>query len=562
MNKIRGIQHFSIRLRLSLLFPAFFLFHLDAGAQTREYFISFTDRNQSPYSLQQPQQYLSQRAISRRVQHGIALKDTDLPVNPDYIDSVVARGGQLLNPVKWFNGITVRCDSAQLVSILSLPFVADAQPVKRSSRSRIQKNPETNGAPVLSPALLRTSSFDYGGAFRQIRQLNGDFLHDLQFTGQGMLVAVLDAGFNSADVVPAFDNLRNSGRILATWDFVAGNASVYEDDAHGTSVLSCMAADVSGQMVGTAPGASFLLLRSEDATAEYLAEEYNWAAAAAYADSAGADLISSSLGYTQFDDPAQDHLYSDLDGNTCPATRAADIAAAKGILVLSSAGNMGNSSWQYISVPADADSILAVGAVESLGFKASFSSWGPSADGRVKPDVAAMGRNATVTFFDGSFGTSNGTSFSCPILAGASACLWQAHPGKSNIEILTAIRQSASYFNAPGDSLGYGIPDFLAAHVSLGGTIVDGSSRDGIVGIYPNPFSDRLQIEFYSAANQEIAFSLVDFAGRTVFSDRITVSAYTNNRLDFQLPQTAAGAYTAVLQSADRVFTRQVVKIR
>jgi subtilisin family serine protease len=464
--------------------------------------------------------------------------------------------------VKWFNGITVRCDSSLLPSILALPFVSDAQPVKRSSRPRIQKSMYTDGGPFLAPALLRNSSFDYGGAFRQIRQLNGDFLHDLQFTGQGMLIAVLDAGFNSADMVPAFDNLRNSNRILTTWDFVAQEASVYEDDAHGTSVLSCMAADVPGQMVGTAPGASFLLLRSEDATAEYLAEEYNWAAAAAFADSSGADLISSSLGYTQFDDPSQDHVYNDLDGNTCPATRAADIAAAKGILVLSSAGNLGNSTWHYISVPADADSILAVGAVDSMGYMAAFSSWGPSADGRVKPDVAAMGRKATVTFFDGSFGVSNGTSFSCPILAGAAACLWQAHPGKNNVDILNAIRQSAGYYSAPGDSLGYGIPDFLSAHTYLGGTVLTGYYGEGILGTYPNPFTDRLQIDYYSASGQTISLTVFDVAGREVLTEQFQATANFINKIDLKLPQLAAGSYQVVLRSSDQVFTRPVLKVR
>jgi subtilisin family serine protease len=410
--------------------------------------------------------------------------------------------------------------------------------------------------------LLRTNSLNYGDAFRQIRQLNADFLHDQQFQGQGVLIAVLDAGFNSADVVPAFDLLRSSNRIVATWDFVAQETSVFEDDAHGTSVLSCMAAEVPGQMIGTAPQASYLLLRTEDANSEYIIEEYNWAAAAAYADSAGADLISSSLGYTQFDDPVQDHVYADMDGNTCPASVAADIAAAKGLLVLVSAGNQGSSFWHYISAPSDADSVLAVGAVDSLGYMASFSSWGPSSDGRVKPDVAAMGRRATVSFFDGSFGTSNGTSFSCPILAGAAACLWQAHPSKSNLEVLNAIRQSASYYLTPGDSLGYGIPDFMAAHLQLGGTVLELPVEDRINSVYPNPFTERMSVDFFSTRAQVLTLTLFDLSGRMVYNGEEDAAANSTVRLEVQVPDLAAGSYLLRIDSSERTFVREVQKIR
>lgn len=278
---------------------------------------------------------------------------------------------------------------------------------------------------------MRTNSFNYGQATGQTQMIAMDALHNLGYAGEGMLIALLDGGFLDANIMPSLDSVFSNNQVLATWDFVSNDANVYDDNWHGASVFSCIAANVPGEMVGTAPHAQFLLLRSEDVSSEYIIEEYNYAAAAEFADSAGADVIHSSLGYTKFDDASQDHTYADMNGNTAPATIAADLAAKKGIIVTSSAGNEGNSQWNYISVPADGDSVLAVGAVDQQAMYSSFSSNGPSADGRVKPDVAAVG-GSTFLFmpFNPSVVQASGTSFSGPIIAGAAACLWQSWPTK------------------------------------------------------------------------------------------------------------------------------------
>jgi subtilisin family serine protease len=550
----------------SKLLSLFFVLFLTSNyslAQTRDYFIGFTDRNGSTYSLQQPLQFLSQRAIDRRLRQSIPIMDNDLPVNSNYLDSLTARGAILLNSVKWLNGVTVRCDSATLAQLQSLPFVRQSVPVMRlaSSGKTVDKRME-EVVPALPQNMLRTQLLDYGLGDRQVRQMNANFLHDQSFLGQGMLIAVFDAGFNSSDIIPAFDNLRNANGILYTWDFVARNSAVYEDDSHGTAVLSCMAADVSGQLIGTAPSAQYILLRTEDANSEFIIEEYNWATAAAFADSAGVDIINSSLGYTEFDDGAMNHTYADMNGNVCPSSIAADVAASKGILVVNSAGNQGNSFWRYISAPADADSILAVGAVDSAGYKASFSSWGPSSDGDIKPNVATMGRRAAVASFDGSYGTSSGTSFSSPVLAGAAACLWQAHPTKTNMEVKRAIEQSANYFNSPGDSLGYGIPNFLNAYLQLGGTTFDLSANDALVSVSPNPFTDELRIAFYAAASQSLHLRLFDMSGRLVAEQSATVTGGTLNALLLTLPTLPpSGVYQLEIQGADTRFLRKVVAV-
>ncbi len=377
-----------------------------------------------------------------------------------------------------------------------------------------------------------------------------------------MTSAILDAGFYSVDQLSPFDSIRAGGQILGTWDFVANDASVYEDNSHGMSVLSCIAGNVPGQLIGTAPHSDFWLLRSEDAPTENIIEEYNWVSAAEFADSAGADLISSSLGYSTFDDSTMSHTYADMNGNTCPASIGADIAASKGILVLVSAGNLGNSAWHYISAPSDADSVLSVGSVDSAGYKSGFSSWGPSSDGNVKPNVAAKGSQTTIANTDGSIGQGSGTSFSCPVLAGSAACLWQAHPGKTNMEVLHAIEQSANYFNTPGDSLGYGIPNFIVADLLLGGTILDLSSEDNLLSVFPNPFGQDFEISFYSSTNQTIHLSLIDEIGQEVGASDVEINGGKISNISFpSLSGVHAGIYFVRVISKSKSYLRKIVKI-
>ncbi len=527
------------------------------------YFIKFKDKNNSPYSVSNPSFYLSAKAIQRRTNQSISITDSDLPVNPFYIDSIRTMGATILNSTKWLNGVTVDCDSLTYQSIRTLSFVEMGRQIMRLSASTEKKSKKfPENIPLLSnQGMMRVANLDYGNSFNQIHLMNGEYLHNNGFTGEGITIAVLDAGFFSVDVLTAFDSMRSMNRILGTWDFVANETGVYEDNSHGMQVLSCMAGNVPGQLVGTSPDASFWLLRSEDVATEYIIEEYNWVSAAEFADSVGADIISSSLGYSTFDDTATSHTYADMDGNTTPSSIGADLAASKGILVICSAGNNGNSQWHYISAPSDADSVLSIAAVDEYGYKASFSSWGPSADGDVKPNVAAKGQQTTIATTFGGVGTGNGTSFACPVLAGSAACLWQAHPLKSNMEIFDAIQQSANYYQSPGDSLGYGIPNFIVADLLLGGSSLSLPGDDNLLGLYPNPFQSEINFQFFSAASQMLEIEIIDAIGKVVRRDKQAIQKGMMNTVQLSsLSGIQQGVYFVLIKANEKSFLRKVIK--
>ncbi len=454
-----------------------------------KYWVRFTDKDNSPYSIENPEAFLSQQAIDRRNAQGIPVVENDLPVNPSYISAVVNTGATLLNISKWFNSITVFTDNQEVINAIdALPFVLSVDIAGKSpgpgketvkpffDNETITEIPEED----LFEGNTSGRGYDYGQAWNQINMLNGIALHDLGFDGAGMTIAVLDAGFTNANTLSAFDSLWTNNQILGYKDFVNPLApNIFGSHTHGTSVLSTMGANLPGQMVGTAPRANYWLLRSEDGGSEYLIEELNWVSAAEFADSVGVDIINSSLGYTTFDDPSQNHTYQDMDGNTTPITIGADLAASKGILVVNSAGNSGNGSWQYIGAPADGDSVFSIGAVDANGNYASFSSTGPTYDGRIKPDVVAQGSGSTViNAWSGNVATGSGTSFSSPITAGMVACLWQANPGRRNTEVMEAIRQSASLANNPDMLLGWGIPDYLLADSILSSQVTHDITLD------------------------------------------------------------------------------------
>lgn len=533
------------------------------GQSNYQFFVRFTDKNNSPYSVGTPTDYLSAKAITRRTNQNIAIDLRDIPVNSFYIDSVRNKGAQVLNASKWLNGVAVTCDSATIADIETLPFVQGTVRIKRvaAPHEGSPKFPEVSSQPVANTSEFRTASFNYGSSFNQIHLMKGEYLHDAGFGGQGMTIALLDAGFYHVDQLTPFDSMRNGGQILGTWDFVANEESVYEDDTHGMEVLSCIAGNVPGQLVGTAPYASFWLLRSEDGPTENIIEEYNWVTAAEFADSVGADLISSSLGYSIFDSTFEDHSYADMNGNTCPSSIGADIAASRGLLVLVSAGNSGNGAWHYITAPSDGDSVLCIGAVDSDGFKVGFSSWGPSSDGDVKPNVAAQGSQVTLSDPAGNIGAGSGTSFSCPILAGSAACLWQAHPDKTNMEIFHAIEASANYYHNPGDSLGYGIPDFMTADLLLGGTMLDKASGDNLIGVYPNPCDDYLGISYYSATTQTLIIQVCDALGRVASEQKTGVGGgFVAQILLKDISVLKKGIYFIRIEAKEKTFLRKIVK--
>lgn len=477
-----------------------------------KYYIQFTDKNNSPYSIDNPSEFLTQRAIDRRIKYGIPVTKQDIPVNPSYIQGVSETGAIILNPTKWLNGVTIYTDNPVILEeIESLPYVAD---IKKVASAGIRDNHDKsffknewydqNNVLVNATNYSKsTMEYDYGYSLNQILMLNGISLHNQGYMGQGMVIAVLDAGFRGTDTHIAFDSLRANSQILGTRDFVDNSETVYDYHGHGTAVLSTMAGFVEGELIGTAPKADYWLLRSEEANQsgiENIIEEYNWVSAAEFADSVGADIINSSLGYSTFDDPSQDHTYEDMDGNTTPITIGADIAAGKGMLVVNSAGNSGGSSWYYITAPADGDSVYTIGAVMPDSIIAGFSSHGPTYDGRIKPDVVAQGAPAYVGIESGYFTFGSGTSFSSPIIAGMSACLWQAHPPCENMELIDALKLNASKYNNPDNSYGWGIPDFGNANLWL--SMNENDSDFTSLKLFPNPLIDGT---IYIVTGQEIA---------------------------------------------------------
>ncbi len=510
------------------------------------YRIVFTDKNESPYSIHQPDEFLSQRAIARRQKQNIPVLPNDLPVNPAYLDSLKSTGVSILTVSKWFNAVTIKESNDSILNrIAEFPFV-----LKDTESAWINDDQQT-GQSTATQELDEEYKFDYGKSWGQTTMLKGDFLHRNGYTGQDMVIAILDAGFLNADRLPVFNRLFERGQILGTRDFVKAGNDVFRESSHGMSVLSIIGGYLPGELVGTAPDASFWLLRSEDARTEYRIEEDNWIAAAEFADSAGADVINSSLGYALFNDSLQNHSYENMDGNTTRITRAADIAASKGIIVVNSAGNQGDAKWRYITAPGDADSIITVGAVDASGYLASFSSRGPTPDNRVKPTVVALGKGTFVARLDSSIGPGNGTSFSAPVIAGLTACLWESLPEASNMEVIQSIIKSSDRADFPGYDYGYGIPNFAIAGFLLKADY-DEHLSDFPVVVFPNPFTQQLHLFFEAPINDQIHVQLFDITGKQIFNkDYPGIPGRTFMSLESDFSHLQKGAYIIKVKSGN-----------
>lgn len=550
-------------LKYTILFFAMFSFALQAQIAPDKYWIQFTDKNNSPYSIDNPQDFLSERALQRRANQNISIDEKDIPVNPQYLQAVADAGATLFFPSKWLNGVTIEtADQNVLDAIMALPFVESSlklenDPLKHEIKQKTFFANETYSTESLAPVKSgkNTGSLDYGMGYTQINQLNGIGLHDMGYQGEGMIVAVLDGGFIEVDTHPAFENMREEGRLLGTKDFVYPGGSVFCDSYHGTGVLSCMGANVPGTFIGTAPRASFYLIHTENTTYENLIEEFNWVSGAEYADSLGVDVINSSLGYITFDDPTWDHTYQDMNGNTTYVTLGADIACEKGILVVNSAGNEGSDYfYPYIGAPADGFNVFSIGAVKSNGERASFSSIGPSYDGRTKPDVMAMGQGSTVASSYGNYGESSGTSFSSPILAGMVTCLWQANQHFTNAQIRDAIRMSGNRASNPDNEYGYGIPDFVLANeilVSISETTTN--SEKTLFNVNPNPVRNSVKI----ATDNAVSFSLYDVSGRILCE----VNANEISKLEMVICNLKSGVYLLKADFQSDSQTEKIVKM-
>jgi serine protease AprX len=486
------------------------------------YLIEFYDKANSPFSIQNPDDFLGPKAIERRKRLNIPLTEADLPVNPSYVEAIQAIDGvQIKHISKWFNFVSAAIDTEKVKTedLLRIPFVKSVKYIGKTPHSIIKESQSDTSKNIISTAraneilisrLMETApknltyNSKYGAAFPQIQMLSGHKLHNAGFTGKGVLIAVLDAGFENVNKIAAFNHLFEQNRIVAWRDFVDFDNSVWEDDEHGTNVLSCIAGHVEGQMLGTAPDASFLLIRTENAASETRIEEISWIAGAEFADSMGADIISSSLGYTSFDEKEFSFSYNMLDGRTTLITRAADIAFDKGILVMNSAGNEGNSAWQYIGAPADGIKVVASGGVNYNMQRSDFSSKGPSADGRIKPNISAIATNTIVVNSKGDVIPSNGTSFSNPVLSGMMACLLQAAQNKSLEEVLRAVYSSASHAANGNRDYGWGVPNFEMALAMLGYSQNFNPSQNYLwVDDYKTHYAG-LTIRYYAAKKQKL----------------------------------------------------------
>lgn len=513
---------------IGIIFTAYFAEGQDAIKKYDKFWIEFTDKKDNPYSLFQPNEYLSPRAIQRRRAQGIPIEVSDLPVTPNYIYGIRDLGATVNYTSKWLNGAAITTDSATFQRLLKLPFVKSGEAIGYSKPTRPiypKDKPPSKNYPKAKDR--------YGNAGNQIKMLNGHTLHEMGYEGNGMLVAVLDGGFTNTDIMPFFDSLRNEGRLLQGRDFVDNDYYPYESSSHGSQVLSTMGANLPGLMVGTAPGASYVCVKTEETGSELRIEEYNWVAGAEYADSLGADVLNSSLGYTRFDDRTMNYSYKDMDGNTTKVTQGADFAARKGILVVNSAGNSGAGDWKYIGAPADGDSVLAVAAVDAIGRKAYFSSFGPGSDGQIKPNISAKGQTTTVASLYGyEADHADGTSFASPVMAGMATSLWQAFPDKSNMEIIDALQNNSHLADDPSIGLGYGIPDVYKAYLELSGVRNHfGGGRTRGVSNTTLVTDDEYSISIWSDDGLPVVVEVKNLLGKTMYSSEYKLTEGNNHQL-------------------------------
>ncbi len=419
------------------------------------------DKQGIPFSIDKPQRFLSDKSIERRRRQGLSIDSTDLPVSPVYLKEIADRGVKIVSKSKWNNTVLVRSQNMGILQGLS-----NLQCVKNSllawtSPDSITINYKADRVHDEFNPWDSIVGHKYGAAEEQIKMLNGIPLHNAGYKGRGMTIAILDGGFMNVNAIPCMKDVN----ILGTRDFIYPESnSFYNVQEHGTSVLSIMGAYHPYVFIGTAPAASFWLLRCEDLQSESTAEEDYWAEAVEFADSAGVDIINSSLGYQNFDDEETSHSYDELNGETALISRTASMVAAKGMVLVNSAGNDGMGAWKKINFPADAKDILTVGAVSPNGVNAPFSSIGPTKDGRIKPDVMALGSPAQVISGRGTVISDMGTSFSAPVVAGLVACLWQALKDKTALQIIDLVRKSGNNYSTPNDIYGYGIPNFWKAY--------------------------------------------------------------------------------------------------
>jgi subtilisin family serine protease len=518
---------------------------IDAKPIGKIYWIDFDSKLNTPFSINQPSAFLSQRAIERRIRQNIAIDSTDLPVNPVYIDSLQKIGFTVIFTSKWMNG-------ALITPIDSLPIATQSLPsFVKNIELRIDKTLKSSSTKFSTDS--STISY-YGNSQLQVAMMNGEWLHHFSM-GEGIHIAVIDAGFANVDKIQAFDHLRERDGILGTFDFVDPGNNVYAEHAHGTMVLSLMASLNEGMMVGTAPKASYWLLRSEDSNSEYPVEEDYWIVAAEFADSVGCDVINTSLGYSTFDNPQYNHNYEQFNGKTLRISQAANLAVDKGLVVVCSAGNSGNDDWGHIVAPSEAEKVLSVAAVDETELVTGFSSRGFEGNSPMKPDVAAMGKGVSILNKNGEIVTGSGTSFSSPIVAGMAACLSALHPELPGSEIIEMIRRASNRYPNHSIEYGYGIPDFSKLVDTSAIETTSSQLAENQIILYPNPFTSNIYLTPPIGYNH---IDILSVEGRKVFSMSLPNS--TEEISSPLLSNLGKGVYFAVLKGNGKPLRLKLLK--
>ncbi|MCH2490959.1 MAG: S8 family serine peptidase [Flavobacteriales bacterium] len=536
-------------MKKNLIIILLFLVSIGGYAQ-EDALVFFTDKENVDASIANPITILTQEAIDRKQLHNVPIDERDVPVTESYITQLKNTAGITVHAKsKWMNAAYVRGSLSNIQDLTNLTFVAGVEFLDKSLN-------------FSAPAQTTTSKFEqesridynYGDATNQTEMIAVDFLHELDFTGEDMVVAFMDSGFPNIDTNPAFSEMISEGRLLGTYDFAERQIDVDGTGSHGSLTLSNAAGLLNGSFVGTAPEASYYLFRTEFAPSENPVEEAWWVEALERSDSLGVDVVNTSLGYQDYDDEDYTHSYSDLDGQTTIAARGANHAFDKGMLLVTSAGNDGDNSFVFAGTPGDAPGILTIGAVDSQEDYAFFSSIGPTVDGRVKPDVMAQGLGAAVVDQNGNVTSANGTSFSSPIMAGAVASLWQSRPETPNYQLMQIIRESAHLFENPTDQMGYGIPNFEAAYNALTLLGVEEQLKAQQFAIYPNPIKDKINVSFPQGA-EEAVFTLYNVLG-----ELLVRKAITNVKNTINVSELSTGVYIANIRSNNQTTSYKLIK--
>lgn len=504
--------------------------------QIQDAWIFFADKENVQASIDNPITILTQESIDRKTLHEVTIDERDVPVTEAYITEIKnAPGITVWAKSKWMNCVYVQGTLTDIEELLTLPFVTGVEYADKDLNFPL---PITHNDKFAIENQNLRIEYNYGAAANQIEMIAGDYLHQLDYTGEGMTVAVMDSGFPNFENNPGFAHVMDNGRLLGTYDFFSRTTDVTGTGSHGVNTTSDIAGFLENQFVGTAPDVSLYLFRTEYGPDENPREEAWWVEALERADSLGVDVVNTSLGYQAYDNPNYDHSYEDLDGVTTFAARGANFAHDKGMLLVTSAGNQGNG-FGTVATPADAIGIMAIGAVDSNENYVSFSSRGPTVDGRIKPDVMAQGQSSAVITQNGNVDFSSGTSFSSPILAGAITCLWQSKPEAKNYEVMQVVRETAHLFANPTDQMGYGIPNFNYAYFALNGLGIEEAFLKDNFAVYPNPVRDQLFVSF--PQNMDTAtVEVYNILGERVLLTKVTS---LNNAVNFS--ELASGIYIA-----------------